>query len=335
VRLLGLNCTPDEFLGALEAAGRAYGCRILILIDALNEGEGRQLWRKHLAGMLATLAGSLWVGIAVSVRTSYEELTIPEGLVPNRLTRIVHTGFDEHEYEAVNRFFTHYGIQPTTPLLVPEFTNPLFLKLFCQGVKAKGWTQVPLGLRGITAILAMFLEAVNEKLWKPEQMNYDRASNPVRKAVTALVDLMAQSGTYRLPREQAVAAVNAVHPVDGYDRSLFRNLVTEGVLAENSWRLAGGLTEVVSFAYERFTDHLVAKHLLDTCLDWKDPRKSFGRRAKIGKYFKAEAESWDHAGLIEALSIQLPEFVGKELCELAPHAAKFSTLREGFIKSLV
>lgn len=335
VRMLGLSCSTEEFLGALEAAGRAYGCRIILLIDALNEGEGRRLWEKHLPGMLAALAGNPWIGIGVSVRSSYEQLVIPQSLTPTRLTRVVHPGFEEHEYESVNRFFTHYGIQPTTPLLVPEFTNPLFLKLFCQGVKANGWTQVPLGLRGITAILNMFLEAINGKLWKPDRMNYDRASNPVRQAADVIVRLMAKSDMSWLPREQVVREVNEVHPVAGHDRSLFRNLVAEGLLTENRWWVDGEYKEIVSFAYERFGDHLLAEYLLNTSLNRKSAKQSFGPQTKLGKLLKTEYASSRYAGLIEALSIQLPERIGKELFELAPAAAKFDVVREGFIKSLV
>lgn len=130
-----MKCTPDEFLGALEAAGQACGNRVLILIDALNEGDGRRLWGKHLPGMLTRLARSPWLGVAVSVRDSYEDFVIPKGLVPGRLTRVTHTGFREHEYEAIRRFCTHFKIQPTGPLLVPDFSNPLFLKLYCTPVK--------------------------------------------------------------------------------------------------------------------------------------------------------------------------------------------------------
>jgi hypothetical protein len=334
-RMLGLSCSADELLGAVEAAGRAYGCRVVILIDALNEGEGRVLWAKYLPGMLAALAESPWVGIAVSVRSSYEQIVVSEALVPSRLTRIVHHGFEEHEYEAVNRFFQHYGIQPTIPLLVPEFTNPLFLKLFCQGIKAHGWTQVPLGLRGITSIVDMFLDATNRKLWKPERMNYDQAINPVQKGVTALVRLMAKCGTYWLPREQAVEAVNQILPANGYDKSLFRNLVSEGVLTENRWAERDGYTEVVSFSYERFADHLLAKHYLDTYFDDRRPKRAFAPRTTLGKKLKDEAAAWRSAGLIEALSIQLPERAEKELFEVVPSAAGFRPVTDGFVKSLV
>ena len=47
-RLLGLSCTREEFLGALEAAAQARGTRAVILIDALNEGEGKVLGKSTL-----------------------------------------------------------------------------------------------------------------------------------------------------------------------------------------------------------------------------------------------------------------------------------------------
>jgi hypothetical protein len=70
IRLLGLNCSREEFLGALEAAAQANNCRLLIFIDALNEGEGNRLWRNFLPGMLTALAQWPWLGICVSVRSS-------------------------------------------------------------------------------------------------------------------------------------------------------------------------------------------------------------------------------------------------------------------------
>ncbi|RLB34230.1 MAG: ATP-binding protein, partial [Deltaproteobacteria bacterium] len=117
IKLLGLSCTRDEFLGALEAVAQARGARALILIDALNEGEGKNIWHKHLAGMLTTLSHYPWIGIAVSVRTSYENTVILEGLVPDRLIRKVHLGFVGHEYKAAKTFFNYYGIVlPSIPL---------------------------------------------------------------------------------------------------------------------------------------------------------------------------------------------------------------------------
>ncbi len=49
----------------------------------------------------------------------------------NDVTHYIHKGFRGIEYQAVRVFFPKFGIKvPDTPLLSPEFSNPLFLKLF-------------------------------------------------------------------------------------------------------------------------------------------------------------------------------------------------------------
>jgi hypothetical protein len=73
VELLGLSCTKEELLEALQTAAQAHGVRLIILIDALNESEG-SLWHNRLSGMLTTLSKYSWVTIALSVRSSYEDI---------------------------------------------------------------------------------------------------------------------------------------------------------------------------------------------------------------------------------------------------------------------
>ena len=69
--------------------------------------------------------------MAVSVRSSYEGVVIPE--CETRFIREVHQGFADYEYDATLRFFDHFNIQrPAIPMLVPEFKYPLFLKSFAR-----------------------------------------------------------------------------------------------------------------------------------------------------------------------------------------------------------
>lgn len=154
---LDLSCRGhDEFLGALDAAAQVRGCRALILIDALNEGAGKFLRHKHLAGVLRALQRYPRIAIALTCRAGYERIVIPDGLPPDRLVTATHRGFADHEYVATRTFFDHYGIErPNVPLLTPEFSNPLFLKLFCAGLQKRGMTRVPAGLAGITAPRAL------------------------------------------------------------------------------------------------------------------------------------------------------------------------------------
>jgi len=337
IRFLGLSCAKEEFLGALEAAAQTRGARTLILIDALNEGEGKSIWHKHLAGMLATLSRYPWIGIAVSVRTSYENTVIPEGLVPNSLIREMHLGFADQEYQATKIFFDFFSIErPSIPPLVPEFQNPLFLKLFCMGLKNHGLTKVPPGLRGITSIFNFFIESVNEKLSKSEYLDFDPKSQVVQKAVEKLAVDMATKGSSWLRRKEAQAIVNEFLPRESYEHSLFRHMISEGVLAEDRFITEDEeWCEGIHFSYERLADHLIAKQLLDKHLDLMNPSDSFQLDQPLGSLVKDERTCRLNRGLIEAFSIQLPERARKELPRLAPHCADYQPIREAFVESLI
>lgn len=337
IHLLGLSCTKEEILGALEAAAEARGAKALIIIDALNEGEGRHMWSRFLAGMLATLSRYPWIGIAVSVRTSYEKMVIPDGLIPKRLIRDIHHGFADHEYEATRTFFNYFGIErPTIPLLVPEFQNPLFLKLFCQGLRNRSLTKVPPGLRGITAIFNFFVKSVNEKLSKSDNLDSDPKSRVVQKAVEKIATMMSDRGCTWLPRDEAQTAINSFLPREGYENSLFRHMISEGILAEDRFKVENNeWREGIHFSYERFGDHLIAGYLLDKHLDLENPSHSFSSDQPLGSFVKDELTCWRNRGLVQAFSIQLPERAKRELAEVAPNSADYKPIREVFVESLI
>lgn len=330
---LGLNLTKDEFLQALDSVSQATRSRAVIFVDALNESEDRTVWKNRLAGILTTLSRYPRVGLAASIRTSYEGAVVPEGLVPDRLVRETHYGFADHEFQATRTFFDHYGLErPSVPLLVPEFQNPLFLKLFCEGLSNRGLTRVPLGIRGITAVFDFFVGSVNEKLSAPDALDFDESSRPVQQ----LSKLMADSGSTWLSREEAREAANGILLQEGYERSLFRHLISEGILAENlipgedgEWR------DGVHFSYERFSDHLIAAYLLEEHLDRSDPSRSFSEDQPLGSLVEDERACWRNRGLIEALSVQVPENTGKELIEVVTGAVEYRPVCEAFIESLL
>jgi hypothetical protein len=124
------NTEHQDLLSLIQQRAKKTGNRALILIDALNEGAGVDLWLNSLGQVLTTLRQYPFLTLAVSCRTSYEHAVIPGELAPDHLVRVEHRGFGDQESEATRVFFDYYGLQrPAIPLLVPEFQNPLFLKL--------------------------------------------------------------------------------------------------------------------------------------------------------------------------------------------------------------
>lgn len=338
LRMLGLSCERDEFLGALQTAAQISGRRAVIFIDALNEGEGRSMWEKWLPSMLECLKRYPWIGIAVSVRSSYEEWIIPAGLAPDKLIRHVHHGFAGHEYDAAKAFFEHYGIQlPATPILTPEFQNPLFLSCFCLGLHNKRLTKIPTGIKGITSVFDFFLDSVNEKLSKPELLNYDRRSHLVSKAASKLAEWISQANDSMIPREDAKAMCDSLLPNQGYEQSLFRHLLSEKVITETMGFYGDDseFQDMVMFSYERLADHMVMRKLIDEYVDLQKPETSFAKDQPLGGYFEDESACWHNRGLLDALAIQGPEVLKREIFELIPSVQDSRPVCGAFIKSLI
>ncbi len=326
------HLSAEEFVGALEAAAQAAGSRALLVIDAINEGAGRIVWPNHLAAFLAHLERSPWIGVVLAIKTSYEEIIIPED-VRARATTITHHGFMDHEYDAMKTFFIHYGLElPTTPLLEPEFRNPLFLKTHCLRLKAKGESRLPRGFHGITAVFDLYLSSVNERL--ASNLDFDKHQPLVRRALEDVTVAILDSETNWLPLAKAVEIVDNFLPGRDYARSLYRGLVVEGVIVEDALRNGGKSAEVIVFVgYERFADLLAAKTLLDRHLDHSAPASSFEQGRPLA--FVCDEKKYVSPGLLEALCIQVPERTGKELITLAPACEARWGLGNAFRQSLV
>lgn len=327
--LAGLSA--EEFIGALEASAQASGERALIVIDAINEGTGCTVWPTHMAAFLAQVERSPWLGIVLSVRSSYEDVVIPSE-VRDRALLVTHHGFREHEYDATKAFFVHYGLElPSTPLLAPEFQNPLFLKTLCRGLNEQGHQRLPRGFHGISAVFNLYLDAVNARL--AQNLGYDPRTPLVRRAVNAFAAALVDANERWLQREQAAQVVDVLLPNRDFERSLSRGLVVEGVLAEDSL-LCEGTTrhDVVYVAYERLADHLVAKALLDKVPAPPDWANAFSANGVLSA---GVADGYIPPGLLEALFIQVAERTDTELLTFAPQLAARWGTGHAFRQSLI
>ena len=328
--------SAEEFVGALEATAQAAGCRALLIIDALNEGQGRVIWPVHLAAFLSALEKSPWIGVLLSVRSTYEDVVISEE-IRKRAVSVTHEGFANHEYDAARTFFSYYGLElPSTPILQPEFQNPLLLKTLCLGLQAHGKRRLPRGFHGITSTLELYLETVNKKL--AEELDFNPSDQLVRKALEKIATQMVKADDRWLSRPKAEKIVNEVLPGRGFSQSLYRGLVDEGVLIEEreTWKSEDSREEVVYISYDRFTDHIIVDSLLRTHLDTDDPKAAFSEGG--GLTFICETGGYTGyglEGLIEALCIQIPERTGEELVTLVPALLDRWDIDEAFRQSLV
>jgi len=330
--------TREIFLGALQAAAQVRGRKALILIDALNESSDLTMWLKRLSSFLQIIRRYKWISIAISVRTSYEDMVIPATLKNEKLIRVEHQGFSGVEYEATRHFFDHYGIeQPSVPLLNPEFETPLFLKILCEGLNNKKLHRIPKGLHGITAIFGFFIDSIFHKLQSPEKMNLSPHNNVVQNAINRLTNSMSDQATHWIPINEAEQIINAETPRVGYTDSLFYHLISEGLVTKDRFRTENDqLAEGISFSYQRLADHLIVKNLLDRYLT-DNTADVLNTNTPIKKIILEREQWWrpQTRGLIEAMSIQIPERTGRELIALIDQPSLDWFLASAFIDSVL
>ncbi len=337
IERLGLNCTLDELLGGLEAAAQASKSRILFFIDALNEGAGNLIWRKYLPGMLKKLSKRPWLGICFSIRNTYFDWIIPEVLPESELIVIEHHGFSLVSEKAALSFFNYFNIEPLTPLLLPEFNNPLFLKLYCKSIVNSELSRLPSGLHGITGLFQFHIDSIDRKLSHQEFLDYSIRDQFVRKAINSLTDEMALNHRDFVPIDTAKSLVDPLLPNRGYSNSLFHHLQSEGIIRvdPNTWnRNDDQPTELVYFTYQRFSDHMIAGRLLEIYLDKNDVSGSFLSDRPLGILFKDETDCWSSIGILEAFIIQLPELVEEEFPFVVPHLVGSTAVRKSFVKGI-
>lgn len=332
---LQLNITSTEFLEKLNLYGKENKKRFLIVIDAINEGNGNRFWDDNINSFIDDIKNFEWLGLILSVRSTYKGITISnENVSRNNFEIHEHLGFKNVEMEAVNLFYDYYNIErPSSPNLNPEFKNPLFLKLLCEGIKKNGLNRVPVGFHGISKILSFFVEGVNRSLSSPKKYNFDPSFPLVSETLNALIKFKLANGSNNIPLKDAHSIVQSI--VNDYvsDKTFLNALIDEGLLTKGSVNNEDrSIEDVVYISFERFDDHLTVKYLLD---DVKDIEKEFKTGGRLQKYFNDESVFYYNQGIVEALSIQLPEKYEKELYELLPEFRKNDNLVSAFIDSLI
>ena len=329
---LGLaDMSMEEFLGALNTAGEVAGTRALLIVDAINEGGGLASWPPHLRSLADEVATYPHLGLVLSCRSSYVEAMLDgeSGLSepqPSDIgyVEVKHIGFAGSEWKAARRFFDYYGMKlPDFPLLVPEYTNPLFLKLLCESLSKAGEDTLPRGATGITALFKRFLSEANRSLARPGRCNFRRKDELVFRAVAEIARTMLSAGEDWIPFTEFRRICDEVLPGREWDESLAKGLIDEGVVIEDVLDRKG----VARLSYQRLGDHLQAADLLRT----KDVDAT---RAFLADLENDYAGFTLRSGLLEALAVQLPEELGCELHELVTERGH-DAIQDAFLKSIV
>ncbi len=301
----GINNNFIRLIEKLNKLGKACGERALLIIDGINESD-HDAWRRDIVSLNHIVKRYKYIGLILSCRQPFELLIIPD-TVRNDFIKIIHRGFADIEFDAQTEFFKFYKIPlPEIPLLAEEFSRPLTLKIMCEAFaqlpkkkQRKGFAGIASGQRGMTYILETFInrraENVERKLGLPKKYCWTLIKGD-KKITNSLVSGIASNMSERLldyiPKEMCMQIIQARPETKQLSRAkkLYRNLIAEGILLEYmEWRPEekGGPFSVVRLPYQRFSDHIIARHFFQRYLETTSEstiRKSFYSRVPLGKF---------------------------------------------------
>ena len=314
---LGIPLTlgRNGVLDALNAAGECSGKKLVICLDAVNETRPRRYWSGRFAEFASAVVSRANLKLCVSCRTSFLPVCLPKDFAAQA---IEHQGFAGMEREACNAFFSYYNLEPPLiPVLQPELANPLYLKLVCETLKAKGLKQLPKGWFGIAPVIRAFLAHKEEQFATEHSMSTGAAI--VSGSLRAIAGAIAEAGSAAIQWSAAQSVIDAAKP-QAKGSNVLQWLVMADLLIEDGPSTdAVGTENVVRPAFERFGDFLVASEIIDSIKD-SNIRQAFKSGGKFAHLLDSTQAVGENAGLLSALSVLLPENTqGMELTDLIEH----------------
>jgi hypothetical protein len=342
-----------EFLTSLDLAAEAAGTRAMLVIDALNEGRGTEIWRNHLASFIREVNEHNKIFLVMSCREEYiDYVVLPREIIAQphpyprevhllpvdcalvgKLVKVVVSGFQtlEEREAALKRFMDDNGIaRPTAPMLDTEFFNPLFMSSVCRAMAKAGIKVFPRGFHGTREYFSFVLEMKAKALGTRHDAN-PKVHNAMRAALAGLAGIMVANREDKVPLADAsrrVASAFAefpitdntwLHVLEGSD--ILRRDV-ENVGETNFWSEP---SEVIRFSFQRLQDNLIAEQLLSECNKTSiddafnfDAPFAFLLRRSTGRDGIVELKfnpSW--VGVLGALWALVAEKFGKELYDLS------------------
>lgn len=325
----------SHLIAEFEKEGRKTKSRSLIIVDGINEGD-RDEWKKSVISLQEIVKDKDYVGLVLSCRTPFQNIIFNNRAL-SQYRQIYHPGFNEIEFEAQEEFFKYYKIPfPEVPLLSEEFSRPLTLKLICETLrnltleeKKKGFSGIASGQKGMTKVLEDYIQKQGIPIEKKFRLPQGRFSWQLLKGTRntkngdedGIAVRLADQQKEVLSYDEAIDVILNVTFWTSQDKAkeLLKALIHNGILFEHYIYTEDGYIDAIRLPYQKFSDHIIARHLLKKYLDKSSleaVKKCFYQNKPLGKVFKLSefGHEYEMANWAEALMIEFPESI-KRLTE--------------------
>lgn len=323
--ILDIQNSFSDFLEGLNCLGAQSNQRVLIIIDAINEGNGKKIWTSHLANFVNKVSQYEHLGIIFSVRSTYLEVFEEQiNILKETLSQIVIDGFSLQQDEAIRIFFDYYKINViSTPILNPEFSNPLFLTLFCKTYQNRKLNEDNFNGISLSRIFSDYTNYINKVL--STKNDYDNLGN-------AVVFFLKEFAKTTLEKKRGYLNLTEIRILNRKVREEFSitgnfidDLLSENIIVKDIYGYKNK-EEVFLLSYERFLDYAQAHCILDE-FTGKDLRDFLSDKNNSFIY------DVDNRGLLESLIICFADDFSSELLDYFPISVQNNIL-EIYLDSL-
>ncbi len=323
---LGVN----GLLDALNAAGEASGSPLILCIDAINETRPLRYWRDRLSAISQVVQSRQHLRLVITCRTPFIRNCLPDR---HGLLIVEHTGFAGIERDACQAFFHHYELEPPiSPILQPELSNPLYLRLVCETLRSRGLRRLPVDWHGLSPTIREFLQEKERQFAADHETS--EGANIVSGSLMAIVRAIADASDTVLSYSQAQQVISDARPQTS-TMQVLEWLIRTDLLIEDAPATDAPLGDesVVRPAFERLGDFLIASELLE-----RSNQIGLDVACEPGGLLYALWRNSDaleqNNGVLSALSILVPEQnFGSELPNLVDEELIRSSLVQIAVRS--
>lgn len=295
----------DELLGSLDSYAKSKNQVALFMIDGINEWESCS--KSEIFTQIKLLKNKINeysnIRFIISCREEYRKDIFGESSWENEFKFYRHFGFMDNSLQALHEFCYFYKIEiPSTPLLTPELSNPLILKTLCEAFSVQ--KKFPKGISGVSNIFQAYLNYLNYEI--STKLDLDPDDNIICEVIKKISKLIYQNnGDIHIEKKKVKDVIKDIDTNKEWSKTILCNLEKNGLFVINK--------DYIYISYDRYRDFLTVNSLLE---DINEP-KLINSQAKLKEKIQLFKDtSFIYSGVIDFLSIAVPEKWGFELIEL-------------------
>lgn len=297
------NLTENEFIKILDDYGKKLNTFVLIIIDAINETDNKQIWINNFRSFVLRINNYTNLRLVLSVR-DVEMSTVlnteNEEFICNNMALVEHNLSIVNEVETIEKFCNIFNIEiPRFPLVTNIFQNPGLVFLFFETLEKRSITQITQDILRPNFIIEEFVNDVNKR-FKKRYKDSDINREYVIQTTNIASEYMSNNDF-----KENIEYEKIISPTTNIHEGILQYLISEGIFISHHKNIIG---KILRFSYQKFGNYFIALYILYKYYDLNyDNKKIKETLLSDDNISKLDELNDNHAAIVEAIFTLLLE----------------------------